>query len=115
MEMPEQLGALEASTLKQDLETLLTDEYPQIVFDCRQLRSVDSAGMEMMLQCFEEAIKRDGDLKLAALSNELRATQQFSRVFQAFATSDEAIRSFRKFSPLATNASSTKEVLKKAS
>jgi hypothetical protein len=48
----------------------------------------------MMLQCFEDAAKRDGDLKLAALSSKLSAIQQFGQVFEAFASSDEAVRSF---------------------
>jgi anti-anti-sigma regulatory factor len=58
---------------------------------------MDSAGVEMMLHCLEEAMKRDGDLKLAALSPESEVVLELmrvARVFEAFATSDEAVRSF---------------------
>jgi hypothetical protein len=51
----------------------------------------------MMLHCLEEAMKRDGDLKLAALSPEsevMLELMRVARVFEAFATSDEAVRSF---------------------
>jgi anti-anti-sigma regulatory factor len=108
MEMPERLGAPEALMFKQDLEPLLACEHPHIVFDCCQVRSVDGAGVEMMFQCFEEAIKRDGALKLAGLSKELSASQQLGRMFEAFATSDEAVRSFGPLPPRGapTNSSS---------
>jgi hypothetical protein len=51
----------------------------------------------MMLHCLEEAMKRDGDLKLAALSRESEVVLELmrvARVFEVFATSDEAVRSF---------------------
>ena len=51
----------------------------------------------MMLHCLEEAMKRDGDLKLAALSPEsevILELMRVARVFEAFATADEAVRSF---------------------
>lgn len=50
-----------------------------------------------MLHCLEEAMKRDGDLKLAALSHESEVVLELmrvARVFEAFATADEAVRSF---------------------
>jgi hypothetical protein len=50
-----------------------------------------------MLHCLEEAMKRDGDLKLAAMSDESEVVLELmrvARVFETFATSDEAVRSF---------------------
>lgn len=98
MEMPEQLNSVEARTFMQDLEPLLESDRPRVVFDCSQVRYLDGAGVEMMLYCLEEAMKRDGDLKLAALSPGSEAVQELTRVFEAFATSDEAVRSFNGFS-----------------
>jgi hypothetical protein len=51
----------------------------------------------MMLHCLEEAMKCDGDLKLAALSPEsevMLELMRVARVFEVFATSDEAVHSF---------------------
>jgi hypothetical protein len=51
----------------------------------------------MMLHCLEETMKRDGDLKLAALSPEsevILELMRVARVFETFGTSDEAVRSF---------------------
>src|SRR6202795_676389 len=97
MQMPEQLNSEATRTFLQDMEPLLDTHRPRIVFDCSQVRYMDSAGVEMMLHCLEEAMKRDGDLKLAALSPESEVVLELmrvARVFEAFATSDDAVRSF---------------------
>src|ERR1022692_1553196 len=97
LQMPEQLNRSGVRTFLQELEPLLDCHRPRIVLDGSQVRSIDSAGVEMMLHCLEEAMKRDGDLKLAALSPESEVVLELmrvARVFEAFATSDDAVRSF---------------------
>jgi len=97
MQMPEQLNSAAVRAFMQEMEPLLEIQRPRIVFDCSQVRYMDSAGVEMMLHCLEEAMKRDGDLKLASLSPESEVVLELmrvARVFEAFTTSDEAVRSF---------------------
>jgi anti-sigma B factor antagonist len=97
MQLPEQLNRGGVRSFLQELEPLLECHRPRIVLDCSQVRCIDSAGVEMMLHCLEEAMKRDGDLKLAALSPEsevILELMRVARVFEAFATSDDAVRSF---------------------
>lgn len=97
MQVPEQLNGGEAHTFLQELGPLLESNRPRIVLDCSLVRSMDSAGVETLLQSLEEALKRDGDLKLAALSSEAEVILELmrvARVFETFATSDEAVRSF---------------------
>ena len=97
MQLPEQLNLDGVRSFLPELEPLLDCHRPRIVLDCSQVRYLDSAGVEMMLQCLEEAMKRDGDLKLAALSPEsevILELMRVARVFEAFATSEEAVRSF---------------------
>lgn len=97
MQLPEQLNSAGVRTFMQELEPLLECHRPRVVLDCSQVRYLDSAGVEMMLHCLEEAMKRDGDLKLAALSPESEVVLELmrvARVFESFATSDEAVRSF---------------------
>lgn len=97
IEVPEQLNAAEVGDFMQELGPLLESNRPRIVLDCSQVRSVDSAGVEMLLHCLEEALKRDGDLKLAALSPQadvILELMRVARVFEAFRTSEEAVRSF---------------------
>lgn len=97
MQLPEQLNAEEVRTFLQELGPLLESNRPRIVLDCSQVRSMDSAGVEMLLHCLEETLKRDGDLKLAALSAEAEVMLELTRVarvFEIFQSSDEAVRSF---------------------
>lgn len=97
MQVPEQLNAAEVGNFMQELGPLLESNRPRIVLDCSQVRSVDSAGVEMLLHCLEEALKRDGDLKLAALSPQadvILELMRVARVFEAFRTPEEAVRSF---------------------
>lgn len=97
MQMPERLNLDGVRTFLQEVEPLLECHRPRIVLDCSQVHYIDSAGVEMMLHCLEEAMKRDGDLKLAALSPEsevILELMRVARVFEAFATSDDAVRSF---------------------
>jgi hypothetical protein len=58
---------------------------------------MESAGVEMLLRCLEEVLKRDGDLKLATLSPEAEVILELmrvARVFEAFQTCEDAVRSF---------------------
>jgi len=97
MQVPEQLTVRETQDFMRDLAPLLESNRPRIVLECSQVRSMDSAGVETLLHCLEEALKRDGDLKLAALSAETEVILELlrvARVFEAFSTSEEAVRSF---------------------
>jgi anti-anti-sigma factor len=97
MQLPEELNVKQVQAFMHEMEPLLESNRPRIVLECSQVRSMDSAGVEMLLRCLEEVLKRDGDLKLAALSAEAEVILEImrvARVFEIFATSDEAVRSF---------------------
>ena len=97
MQMPEQLEARAAETFMQDFEPMLAGERPRFVFDFTGVRRVDRAGAEMILHCLEQAMRREGELKLAALSAEAEVALELMRrpgVLQTFLTCDEAVRSF---------------------
>lgn len=97
MEVPSVLNDLESRVFFQEVAPLLEMDRPYLVFDCAQLQHVDSAGIEMLLQCMEAAMKRDGDVKLAAISPQSAAILELmrvDRVFEVFPTSKDAVRSF---------------------
>jgi anti-anti-sigma factor len=97
MQLPEELNVKEVQAFMQEMGPLLESNRPRIVLECSQVRSMDSAGVEMLLRCLEEVLKRDGDLKLAALSAEAEVILEImrvARVFETFPTSEEAARSF---------------------
>jgi len=97
MQVPEILNGKEVQGFMQELGPLLECNRPRVVLDCSQVRSIDSAGVEALLECLEEALKRDGDLKLASLSpeaNVMLELMRVARVFETFEGCDEAVRSF---------------------
>lgn len=97
MQVPEQFTGGEANNFLRELGPLLESNRPRVVLECSQVRSMDSAGVETLLHCLEEALKRDGDLKLASLSPEAEVILELlrvARVFETFPTSEEAVRSF---------------------
>lgn len=103
MELPEQLKQGEVKTFMHELQPLLDNARPCIVLDCSKIQDIDSAGVEMLLQCLELAMKRDGDLKLAAVSPAsaiILELMRVDRLFEVFDTPEEATRSFQTFSPV---------------
>ena len=97
MQVPEVLNVKEVDRFMQELGPLLESNRPRIVLDCSQVHSMESAGVEMLLRCLEEVLKRDGDLKLADLSPEAEVILELmrvARVFEAFQTCEDAVRSF---------------------
>jgi anti-anti-sigma factor len=97
MELPEKLNYHDGQTLLAELKPLIEVDRPRIVLDCSRVQHIDSAGIEILLQCLDGAMKRDGDLKLAAVTPMSAAIMELMRVdrlFEVFETSDEAVRSF---------------------
>jgi anti-anti-sigma factor len=100
MELPEQMKHEETQSFLSGLQPLLETDRPRIVLDCSKVKHLDSAGVEMLLHCLEEAMKRDGDLKLAAVSPAsaiILEMMRVDRLFELFETTEEAARSFHAF------------------
>jgi anti-sigma B factor antagonist len=98
MEAPEKVNRSEGRIFLAELQPLLQTERPRIVLDCSLIQHMDSAGIEMLLECMGEAMKHDGDIKLANLSHASAAILELMRVdrlFEVFDTAEEAIRSFQ--------------------
>src|SRR5450755_4211441 len=98
MELPEELKHAEVAAFMDELRPLLEVDRPWIVLDCSQVQHIESAGVEMLLHCLEEAMKRDGDLKLAAVSPASAVILELMRVdrlFEVFETCEEAMKSFQ--------------------
>jgi anti-sigma B factor antagonist len=97
MQLPEQLDLAQAQNFLQELAPLFEHDRPRIVLDCSGVRYIDNAGIEMLLHCLEEAMKHDGDLKLASVSPESAVMLELlrvDRVFEIFATAEQAVSSF---------------------
>lgn len=100
--MPERVNQRQARAFLHDVQPFLRSDRPQLVFDLSQVRHLDTAGVEMLLHCIGEVMKRDGDLKLASLSPEAAVVLELTRtdrLFEIYENSTDAARSFSHFLP----------------
>jgi anti-sigma B factor antagonist len=98
--LPESVSVNEAQQLFRKLARLLTGDRPCLVFDFSDVRQLDSAGIEVLLRCMEEAMKRNGDVKLAAVTPQAAVILQLTRVdrlFEIFENPSDAVESFHRF------------------
>ncbi len=100
--MPERVNSRTAREFLRDVQPFLHADRPQLVFDLSQVVQLDAAGVEMLLRCMSEAHKRDGDVKLASLSDQSAVVLELTRterLFEIYETSTDAARSFSGFLP----------------
>jgi anti-sigma B factor antagonist len=100
--LPEKVNARQAREFVREMHPVLTSDRPQIVFDLSKVRYLDAAGVDMLLHCMAEVMKRDGDLKLSAVSPEAAVILEMTRtdrLFEIYQTASDAVRSFRVFVP----------------
>jgi anti-sigma B factor antagonist len=95
--LPELVTLNRASTLHQEVLPSLQGDRPSLVFDFSDVREIDSAGIEMLLRCVEQAMKSNGDVKLAALTPQVEILLRMTRVdvlFEVFDRPEDAVESF---------------------
>jgi anti-sigma B factor antagonist len=96
-QLPEKLSAQQGRLFFREVESCLNSDRPRLVLDCSQVQQLDSAGVHVLLRCLEEAMKRNGDVKLAAISPGAAATLEITRVknlFETFDNTADAVLSF---------------------
>ena len=70
-------------------------EHNRIVLNLSRLRFIDSSGLATVLSCLKRVNARGGDLKLCGLSRSVRTLFELvrmNRIFDLFATPEEAVR-----------------------
>ncbi len=100
--VPERLNLKQARAFLREVQPFITCDRPQVVFDCAQVRQMDAAGVDMLLQCMAQVMKHDGDLKLASLSPQAAVVMELTRtdrLFEIYDTAADAVRSFTSFLP----------------
>jgi anti-anti-sigma factor len=100
-QLPEVVNsAVERSFLTEMVSSFEADR-PRIVINCASLRSLDLPSIHLLLCSLEEAMKRNGDVRLSAVPKASKAVLQsagMDRLFKIFDTDAEAIRSFQRHS-----------------
>ena len=98
-QLPEKLSVSQGRAFFRELEACLNSDRPRVVIDCSKLQHLDSAGIHVLLRCLEEAMKRNGDVKLDALSDRAAATLELTgvhRLFESFDNTADAVTSFQQ-------------------
>ena len=75
---------------------------PHIVIDLSPVVRIDSAGIDTLLQCIRAVMRRDGEVKLAAPSDQVRTVLELTRtdrLFEIYENAAAAVRSFSIFTP----------------
>ena len=96
-QLPEKLNMKQGRLFFNELEARMNIDRPCIVLDCSKVREMDRFAIHMLLCCLEEAMKRDGDVKLAAVSPSAREALEMTRVdrlFEMYETETDAVNSF---------------------
>jgi hypothetical protein len=70
-----------------------------VVLDFSKVRQLDMDGIRVLLRCLEEAMKRNGDVKLAAIPPGVAKTLELAgvqRLFEVFDSAAHAVNSFHQ-------------------
>jgi anti-anti-sigma regulatory factor len=98
-EIPPKMDAIQARKFLREIETCMSVDRPCIVLDCSRMREMSNPEIRLLLSCLEEAMKRNGDVRLAAVPFEARVVLERTAVdglFKMFVTVPDAIDSFRR-------------------
>lgn len=97
-QLPASLDRRNGRAFLRELEMEMNGERPAIVIDCTQFHTIDRSGIHLLLHCLEEAMKRNGDVRLAVsigVKDDLSAWG-LDRLFRIFDTNERAVESFRR-------------------
>ena len=97
IQLPQDTKLLGERFLLRELYRRMDAIRPRIVLDCSRLPELDESIVYLLLCCLEEAMKRNGDLKLAAIPNYasvMFARSGLDRLFEVFDTVSGAVNSF---------------------
>jgi anti-sigma B factor antagonist len=98
---PERSEGTQYEEFLRELDTCLESDRPSLVLDFSGVSYLDSSGIETLLVCMEEVMKRNGDLKLACVSDPLASILEITRadrLFEIFENCSDAVESFHQFS-----------------
>jgi anti-sigma B factor antagonist len=101
MQLPERLGKKQARNFARQVERSMNNSRPYLVLDCSNVRHLDKSVVYLLLGCLEEALKRNGDVKLVGMPLPMDAILGLigtNQLFENFDTTADAVNSFHPFS-----------------
>jgi anti-anti-sigma regulatory factor len=97
--LPDVLSMQKKIAFLHEIASVMKTSRPRLVIDCSNLRECDGSAIHLLLHCLEEAMKRNGDVKLAAvptLAAVVLVSTGVARLFETFDTTAEAVNSFHQ-------------------
>ena len=97
--LPERISGVQRQEIYKDLEGCIRVDRPAVVLDCSGVSELDSSAIHLLLCCLEEAMKRNGDVRLTGLRPDGEAALKAAEVdtlFHCFRDLSEAIDSFHR-------------------
>jgi len=95
--VPEEADVKQQQSFLRELAGRMSEYRPCIVLDCSRLSMMDGPRIYFLLCCLEEALRRNGDARLAGVPAPAKKVLQAAgadRIFQMFASNGDAIGSF---------------------
>ncbi|SRR5579872_1188956 len=87
--LPGRVTAKEVRMLMRDLKAELAVDQPCVVLDLRDVKEMDSAGLDLLLRCVAETIRRDGTIRLRGISPEAATVLELTGMDQILGLSPE--------------------------
>lgn len=104
-QLPDTIDRKQERLFLQELERDLNVVRPAVVIDCSKLDDLNPAAIHLLLCSLEQAMKRNGDIRLSGVSPSARlqlARADADRLFRIFPTIGEAVESFHRRSHVIT-------------
>lgn len=106
-------GNEEKAFVRELAESMAQTVRPGVVLDLSGVSRVDGRLLHLLLRCLEEALKRNGDVRLAGAPRQTRQaleTMGLQRLFRFFSTDEEAVESFRRSSAFVAPAAAKPDI-----
>jgi len=98
-EIPDRFVTSDAWSFLEEVKPVLKRRRPTVVFDFSRVSAMDRSGILVLVKCFEEALKQNGDVKLASVPAEVASTFQqmgLDEICDIYDTAEEASESFHE-------------------
>jgi len=102
--IPEVHSVREKVAFLHEIASVMNASRPRLVLDCSTLHECNTSTIHLLLHCLEEAMKRNGDVKLAAVPAAaalVLVKTGVARLFETFDTTAEAVNSFHQLPVIA--------------
>ena len=98
LQLPGQISSSSHAEILRRLKLAVQSGHPRFVLDCSRIEVMGPEEIQFLLCCLEEAMKHNGDVRLATVTPEARAVLQnagISHLFEIYGSTESAIHSYQ--------------------